>query len=63
MTAVKIDTRSLAERMRVIPFEEVVERTAACCFEAACQLPADVLQAIHDAAKKETSQLGQGFLQ
>ena len=63
MTAIKIDNRTPAERLRLIPFEEVVERTAACCFEAACQLPADVLQAIHDAAQKETSQLGKGFLQ
>jgi fumarate hydratase subunit alpha len=63
MTTIKIDTRTPAERLRVIPFNDVVERTAACCFEAACQLPADVLQAIRNAADKETSQLGKGFLQ
>ncbi len=47
---------------KVIPFARIVERTAACCFEAATRLPADVLDAIGKAEKEETNPLGKNFL-
>jgi len=59
---IKIDARQPAERLRHIAFEDIVERTAACCFEAATQLPADVLAAIRKAAEEEHSKLGKNFL-
>ena len=43
---IKLDRRPLHERLRTIPFEEVVDRVTACCFEAACRLPLDVIDAI-----------------
>ena len=62
MTKIEIDRRPPGERMRRIAFDDIVERTAACCFEAASRLPEDVLAAIRDAAEKESSELGKGFL-
>ena len=62
MTEIRIDQRSLSERLRTIPFEEVVDRVAACCFEAACRLPLDVMDKIRAAAQRESSELGRSFL-
>ena len=62
MTEIRIDRRPPGERMRHIAFDDIVERTAACCFEAASRLPEDVLAAIRTAAEKESSELGKGFL-
>ncbi len=62
MTEIRIDQRPLSERLRTIPFEEVVDRVAACCFEAACRLPLDVMDKIRAAAQRESSELGRSFL-
>lgn len=60
---IRIDRRSPWERMRVIPFTEVVDRVAACCVEAACDLPADVLAAVRAASERESSELGKNFFE
>ncbi|MBO5763342.1 MAG: fumarate hydratase [Lentisphaeria bacterium] len=60
---IKLDRRPLHERLRTIPFEEVVDRVTACCFEAACRLPLDVIDAIKAATLKETNPLGKSFLE
>lgn len=60
---IKIDRRPPAERLRSLPFDHVVEKVAACCLEAACQLPPDVLSAIRAAAAQESSELGRSFLE
>ncbi len=59
---ISIDRRTPSERLRHVAFDDVVARVAACCFEAACVLPPDVLQAIRTAAEKESSALGKDFL-
>lgn len=60
---IKIDRRDPLDRLRKIPFDEVVSAVTRCCIEAACRLPADVLTAIEEAAKRESSELGRDFLE
>lgn len=60
---IKLDRRSPAERLRRLPFDTVVEAVTACCLEAACKLPADVLEAIRDAARRESNERGKRFLE
>lgn len=59
---IKIDRRSPAERLRKIPYGDVVAAVTRCCFEAACQLPQDVLETIRAAAERESNELGRDFL-
>ena len=59
---IKIDRRPPTERLRTIPFDTIVERVAACCFEAACRLPLEVMDKIRAASLAESSELGRSFL-
>ena len=54
--------KSLADMVRRIPFQEVVDAVTMCCLEAATMLPSDVIAAIREAAGRETSALGRDFL-
>ncbi len=60
---IKIDRRPPLERLRKIPYRDVVEATVKCCIDGSCLLPDDVLRAIRSAAEKESSALGRDFLQ
>ena len=59
---IRIDRRTPLERMRVIPFQQVVDAVTNCCFEAAFRLPPDVLRAIREAAERESTAVGREFL-
>ncbi len=59
---IRIDRRPLSERLRHVDYRQIVDLTVKCCIEAACVLPPDVLEAIKQAAEKETSGLGRDFL-
>ncbi|HHY15665.1 MAG TPA: fumarate hydratase [Firmicutes bacterium] len=48
--------------MRVIKYQEIVEKIKELCLDANCNLPQDVLQALQSARKAEKSPLGQSVL-
>ena len=49
--------------MRTIAFEKIVSEVRAMCGKAACLLPPDVLEALKNGSKAETSDLGKAFFQ
>lgn len=49
--------------MRTIAFEKIVSEVRAMCGKAACLLPPDVLEALKNGSKTETSELGKAFFQ
>ncbi len=53
----------IAAMRRKIPFAAVVNATALCCIEAACELPGDVRAKLKEALAAESSELGRDFLQ
>ena len=59
---IRIDRRTPLERMRVIPFDEVVQAVASCCMRAAYDLPADVIEALRAAELQENSERGREFI-
>jgi fumarate hydratase subunit alpha len=49
--------------MRTIAFEKIVSEVRSMCGKAACLLPPDVLEALKNGSKTETSELGKAFFQ
>jgi fumarate hydratase subunit alpha len=49
-------------QLRTIPFNEIVDKVAAICLEAAYDLPSDVLKRITDCYNEENSARGKEFL-
>ena len=59
----KIDpNRTMANAMRTIPFEEMVEAVRLCCLSAAVKLPADVLETLQNAFDKESNPLAKELI-
>ena len=47
--------------MRTITFDKIVDEVRAMCGKAACLLPPDVLDALKNGSKRESSELGKNF--
>ena len=54
--------RSIADSLRVIPYDTLRDRVVDCCLEAAYNLPAEVLSALKAAFEKESSVIGKECL-
>ena len=55
--------RTLADSIRTVAFDEVVEAVRLCCLAAATKLPEDVLQSLQDALKKESNVLARELIE
>ena len=55
--------RTLADSIRTVAFDEVVEAVRLCCLAAATKLPEDVLQSLQDALKKESNALARELIE
>ena len=55
-------SRSIAESLRTVPFDDVVEMVRLCCLSAAVNLPEDVLTALEKAYANETKPLAKELI-
>ncbi len=59
----KLDpNRTMADAIRSVAFDDVVEMVRLCCLAAATDLPDDVLEALQKARQTETNALGQELI-
>lgn len=59
----KLDaSRTMADSIRTVAFDDVVEMVRLCCLSAATRLPEDVLASLQDALQKETKPLAKELI-
>ena len=55
--------RTMADSIRTVAFDEVVEAVRLCCLAAATKLPEDVLKSLQDALAKESNPLAKELIE